>query len=271
MDTTKFALPGAINLQGRIGHGSFTVNEQDGLTEATVTLATRNKNSDIAERTVVELDGPTLVVMTPRQGGVFDLGLFGGDGDSHQHAIDITVSVPSGTAVRLSAVTADVAVNGRSGSADIAAGSSAITLDHVDGDLRLRSGSGSARVSRVSGSVEARSGAGDTHYGEIGGSLTSGCGSGDLDVGAVHGSVRSRAGSGSASLAAVYGDVDVVSGSGRLAIGLPAGRTVRLDVTTGSGRVNSELPVDDAPTAKDVPITVRARTGSGDVRLFRAA
>ena len=40
---------------------------------------------------------------------------------------------------------------------------------------------------------------------------------------------------------------------------------------TGSGRVNSELPITDAPAATGDPITVRARTGSGDVRLFRAA
>jgi len=269
MDTRTFPLDGPINMQGRIGHGSITVNAQDGLAEASVTLAPRHKDSDILERTVVELRGPTLVVTTPRQGGIFDLALLGGT--RQRDAIGITVSVPSGTAVKLSAYTADITVNGRCGSADVASGSSTITLDQVDGDLRLRYGSGTARVAGVSGSVEAKSGSGDAHFGEIGGSLTSACGSGDLEVAAVRGSVRARAGSGTATLSAVYGDVDLVSGSGRLAIGLPAGRSARLDVTTGSGRVNSELPVDDAPAKSGTPITVRARTGSGDVRLFRAA
>ncbi|MFN2517634.1 MAG: DUF4097 domain-containing protein [Jatrophihabitantaceae bacterium] len=268
MDTKTFPLDGPINLRGRIGHGSFTVNAREGLTEATVLLAARHGGSDALESTVVEMRGPTLVVATPRQDGIFDLGPGGG---KRRDAIDITVTVPSGTAVKLSTFTADITVTGRCGSADVASGSSMITLAHVDGELRLRYGSGTARVDRVTGSVQTRSGSGDAHFGEIGGSLTSGCGSGDLEVAAVRGPVRSRAGSGAALLAAVYGDVDVVSGAGSVAIGLPPGRSARLDVRTGSGRVNSELPVEDAPSSQDAPITVRARTGSGDVRLFRAA
>jgi hypothetical protein len=270
MDCRTFPLDGPIDLYGRIGHGSFVVNAHDGLTEATVTLVPRDKDSDLLERTVVELRGRTLTVMTPRRGGIFDLGPLGGRARVHE-AIDITVAVPSGTAVKLSAVTAALTVTGRSGSADVAAGSSTIGLGHVDGDLRLRFGTGTARVEQVSGSVEARSGSGDAHIGEIGGSLTSGCSRGDLSVAAVHGSVRVRTGSGTTSIGAVYSDVDLASGSGPLAVGLPAGRTARLEVTTGSGRVNSELPVEDAPTAGGTPITLRARTGSGDIRVFRAA
>jgi hypothetical protein len=269
MTTKTFPLDAAINLLGRIGHGSFTVTEQDDLTEATVTLAPRGKNSDLLESTLVEMSGRTLSVQTPRQGGIFDLGLLGGR--SRREAIDITVTVPSGTAVKISAVTADITVTGRSGSADIASGSSTISLGDIDGDLRLRYGSGTARVGNVSGSVEARSGSGDAFFGEIGGALSAGCGSGNLEVVSVRGAVRSRAGAGAASLGAVYGDVDVARGSGTIAIGLPAGQPARLDVTTGSGRVNSELPIEDAPTTKLSPITVRARTGSGNVRLFRAA
>jgi hypothetical protein len=274
METKTFPLDGPIQVVGRVGNGSFTVRAQDDCKEATVTVSPRNKPSTGAaqfrERTVVELRGSALVVVTPRQGGIFDLGLLGGRG-RQRDAVDITVTVPSGSGVKISAFTAAVTVEGRCGSADVAAGSSTITLDHVDGDLRLRYGSGSARVARVSGSVEARSGSGDASFGEIGGSLSAGGGSGDLEVSTVRGSVRSRAGTGAASLGAVHGDVDLARGSGAIAIGLPAGRTARLDVITGSGRVDSELPIEDAPTAKGRPITVRARTGSGDVRLFRAA
>jgi hypothetical protein len=269
MTTKTFPLDGPINLHGRIGHGSFTVTEQDGLTEATVTLAPRSKDSDVLKTTAVEMRGNTLAIVAARQGGIFDLGMLGGR--RQREAIDITVAVPSGTAVKISAVTADITVTGRSGSADIASGSSTISLGDIDGDLRLRYGSGTARVGNVSGSVEARSGSGDAYFGEIGGALSAGCGSGNLEVASVRGAVRSRAGSGAASLGAVYGDVDVARGSGTIAIGLPAGQPARLDVTTGSGRVDSELAIEDAPTSKVSPITVRARTGSGNVRLFRAA
>jgi hypothetical protein len=268
MTTTKtIPLTDPINLSGRIGRGSFTVSAQDDVTEATVTLAARGKGSDVVERTTVELRGPTLYVTAPRQGGIFEL--IGRNSD--RDAIDVTVVVPSGTALKIATFTAEVTVTGRSGSADIVSGSATITLDHVDGDLMLRYGNGAARVSQVTGSVMARSGSGTAVFGEIGGSLTSGCGTGDLTVSAVHGAVRARAGSGSASLGAVYSDVDVASGSGGLTIGLPAGTTARLDVTTGSGQVVSELAIDDAPRGKGRPISVRARTGSGDVRVVRAA
>ena len=271
MDTKTFPIDGPISLIGRVGHGSFTVTAVDDCTEATVTLSAVDKTAaDTLERTAVEMRGSALAVVTPRQGGIFDLGLLGGRGRRND-ALDIAVTVPSGTPIKVSAFTAAVTLHGRSGNADVAAGSSTIALDHVDGDLRLRYGSGSARVTRVSGSVEARSGSGNASFGEIGGSLSAGSGSGDLDVAAVHGSVRSRAGAGAASFGAVYGDVDLARGSGAIAIGLPAGRAARLDVVTGSGRVNSEMPVEDAPTADGKSITVRARTGSGDVRLFRAA
>lgn len=270
MTTKTFPLNGPINLHGRLGHGSFTVDARDGLIEATVVLTPHGKDLALLENTVVEMRGDTLSVLVPRHGGISDLGLFGGR-SRERDAIDISVTVPGGTAMRISAFTADITVTGRGGSADIASGSSAISLEEVHGDLRLRYGSGSARVGSVTGSVEVRSGSGDARFDEIGGALSADSGSGTLEVTSVRGAVRSRAGSGAASIGAVYSDVDVARGSGTIAIGLPAGRPVRLDVTTGSGQVDSELPIEDEPATQNNPITVRARTGSGNVRLFRAA
>jgi hypothetical protein len=45
----------------------------------------------------------------------------------------------------------------------------------------------------------------------------------------------------------------------------------RLDVMTGSGQLRSDLPVADTPNPAARAISVRARTGSGDVHLVRAA
>ena len=270
MTTTTFPLPGPASLQLRVGSGSLTVHARYALTEASVSLVPRVADSDVVERTLVELRGSTLLVMAPRQGGILDLPILGGRRHSRD-AMDVTITVPSGSAVKATTNTADIAVDGRCGTADIASGASAISLDEVDGDLRVRYGSSTCRVGRVSGSVELRSGSGDARLGEIGGVLSAARGSGRLDVAAVHGPARSRSGSGPTTLGAVHGDVDVASGTGELAIGIPAGQAARLDVTTGSGRVNSELPVEERPATAGRAITVRARTGSGDIRLFRAA
>lgn len=270
MSTSTFALDGPINVDVRVAHGSLTVHAEDDLSEVRVDLEPQQPDSDIVDRTVVVMRGNTLVVATPRRGGVFDLGFFGGPQDERDR-IDVTITVPSGTAMKLHSFTASVTTTGRTGSADVAAGAATVTLDQVDGELRLRLGSGDADVSTVTGAVQSRSGSGNAHFGEIGGDLSCGCGSGRLEVDRVLGRVRSRTGSGTASLGAVYGDVDLASGSGAVAIGLPEGHSARLDLTTGSGRVDSELSVDEAPAKQAKQISIRARTGSGDIRLFRAA
>ncbi|MCW2497472.1 DUF4097 family beta strand repeat-containing protein [Jatrophihabitans sp.] len=272
MTTNTFPLTGSINLHARLGHGSLTVHAVEGLTEATVALTRRGaslqKGDDALERISVELRGPTLFITAPRQGGIFDM--IGG-WRRERDAVDVEVRVPTGTAVKASTFTADVTIDGRCGGADIATGAASITLDYVDGDLLLRYGSGSSTVRRVDGSVTIRSGSGDAKLGEVTGAVHAGCGSGRLEVGSVRGAVRSRAGTGDALLSAVYGDVDLASGSGTVQIGLPAGLAARLDVTTGSGSVNTDLPIEGGPRHDGPTITVRARTGSGNIRLFRAA
>lgn len=267
--TKKFPLSGAINLNVRIAHGSVTVETEDGLAEAAVHVMADKDALELLEQTTVEMRGGALAVMAPRQGGIFDLPVFGPW--RGKRGLQVHVRVPSGTPVRISTFTAPIRILGRVGSADLASGASEIAARHVDGDLRLRYGSGTAKIVRVTGAVQLRSGSGDAQFGEVGGDLTAGCGSGDLQVRVAHGAVRSRCGSGTARLAEVHGDVDVASGSGGVEVGLPTGVTARLDVHTGSGAVRSELPIEDAPAPGAPQIRLRARTGSGDVRLFRAA
>jgi hypothetical protein len=268
MTTRTFPLSGPINLHVRIGRGSLTVTAQDDLPEASVTITARAADNDLPDHVSVGMDGRTLYVLARRQDGMLDM-LSARRGDDE--AVDVAISVPSGTAMKIRTYTADVVVHGRSGGADVAAGAAAIAMDEVDGDLRLRYGSASSTVGRVHGSVVVRSGSGDARFDEIDGDLQAGFGSGDLRIGAVRGSVRYRTGSGGTVLGSVHADVDVTAGSGDVAIGLPAGLAARLDIKTGSGRLTSELPVDDDRTGDGPTIAVRARTGSGDVRLFRAA
>jgi hypothetical protein len=267
MTTKTFPVTAPIRLVGRIAHGSFTVHAVADVTEARVDITSRGTQS-ILENVSVELRGSTLEVSLPRQGGIFDLPLL--NRGLARDAVDVVVTVPSGTPTRISTYTAPVRIEGAVGHADVATGVADIEIDSVKGDLRLRYGSGTAEVRSVTGSVQARSGSGSARFGEVGGALNSACGSGDLTVSTAHGLVRSRTGSGGASLGAVFGDVDLVSGSGAVSIGLPSGQSAKLELLTGSGRVNSDLPVEPNATNKGRPITVRVRTGSGDIRLVRA-
>lgn len=267
MTNFTFPVPSRINLVGRIGHGSFRVDAHDGLTEATVEL---HGEPETLDKTTVEMRGSTLVVSLPRQGGIFDMSFFGMDRD-RRDVLDVVVTVPTGTPVKISTFTADITTTGRVGSADLASGVASISVADVDGDLRLRYGSGSSDVHFVRGSVQSRAGSGSGRFGEVLGALTSACGSGNLMVDLARGAVRTRAGSGDAVIHAAHGDVDFVSGSGSITLGLPAGRSARLDVMTGSGRVESEMPVESQAMSDGPPMRVRIKTGSGDVRLIRAA
>jgi DUF4097 and DUF4098 domain-containing protein YvlB len=268
MATHRFPLSGPINLNVRVGHGSVHVTTQDGLAEATVALEPGGQAEEALEQFSVEMRGPTLHVLGPHQGGVFDLGWFG---RRNRGGVDVYITVPTGTAVRISTFTAPVTIHGRVGGADLSFGSGDADLGEVDGDLRVRFGRGTARAQSVRGSVHVRSGSGTVRLGEVGGDLHAGCGNGDLHAGAVRGRISSRCGSGTARIGEVHGDVDVASGSGRVEIGLPTGVSAYLDVHTGSGQVRSDLPVEGRANAANESITIRARTGSGDVHLFRAA
>jgi hypothetical protein len=265
MITRTFPLDGPINLHARLAHATLTVEAADGLGEAQVDVVARGDSSAV-DRVSIALTGRTLQITTPRQGGLLDLV----SGGRARDAVEITVRVPAGTAMKISSMIGAITVRGRSGGVDIATGVAPIDLDVVDGDLRLRYGGATARVHEVRGNATLRSGSGDAVLGAVSGDLSCGCGSGSLEVGSVGGRVRWRAGSGTARLARVHDDVDLASGSGAVSIGLPAGVSARLDVTAASGRVASELPIESRPSGTGRPITVRARTGSGDIKLFRA-
>lgn len=270
MTTQTFALDGPINLRAWLGRGTLTVTAIDEATEASVTLTDRDPAGDAVSRITVAMRGRTLEVLAPREGGLADV-----LGDlmlrNEPGTVDAEIVVPAGTAMQLSTFTADITLVGRSAGADVATAAGAIVLDHVDGDLRLRFGRSQGRVERVSGDVVVRSGSGDVSLGQIDGNLEVATGSGEVTADVVRGSVRARAGSGGLRLAAAHGSVDFTCGSGPLSVGLPAGVAVQLDVKTGSGQVRSDLPIEDQRTGSGPSIAIRARTGSGDVYLFRAA
>jgi len=270
MTDHTFAITGAIDLNVKLGSGSVVVRCVDDLTHAAVTITPREESSDIADRFTVELRGATLVVHGPRpRGGFFELPMFAA---ARQHdAVDISVTVPSGTDVKVASLSADVTVHGSAGATDIASGASAIDIEMVDGDARIRFGSGHVTIGAVRGSAQVRAGSSDVTVGDAGGSLDVAFGSGNLLVHTARGPVRMRTGAGSARIGQAEADVDLTSGTGELAIGLREGQNARLDIVTGTGHLNTEMPVQQAPSGKGRAVNIRARTGCGDVTISRAA
>ena len=150
-------------------------------------------------------------------------------------------------------------------------------------DLDVRTGSGDVRVRVgpddrvVKGAVSARAGSGDIEIEGAGGGLDAQAGSGDIRASAVGGAVNVRVGSGSINVAqTVSGEVDVRAGSGDVSVALPRDAAVTLSLQTGSGSIDSALPVqfDDQRHRNRIEGVVRGggtrvdiRTGSGSIHI----
>jgi DUF4097 and DUF4098 domain-containing protein YvlB len=221
----------------------------------------------VLDRVTVEMQAQTLHVTGPRQGGLADL-LGGWRRD--RDGIDAVIEVPTRTAVKISSASEEVTITGRCGDTDIATTAARISLDTVEGNLRLRYSSANSRVGTVTGSAELGAASGSAHFGEVGGPLDCKFGSGELTVEVVRGELRLRAGSASARIGAIYAHADLAFGSGPISIGLPTGVTAQVDIMSGTGDVHSDLPVEPAPGQATQAIKVRARTGSGAIRILRA-
>ncbi|CAM3997156.1 DUF4097 family beta strand repeat-containing protein [Smaragdicoccus niigatensis] len=265
MTIKNFPVTGPLALNFRVGNANVIIRAVAGITEATVSLTQRDGGTEIIDQTVVELKGTELVIRQSQQTFAEFLALFRG-----RHAeLLIDATVPEGSRVRIASRSSEVTIEGRTGTADIATGATNLVFDEIDGDLRFRTGSGQASGRRVVGAVILRSGSGNASLGEVG-SVEMGTGAGTLEIGVAHGSVRMRTGSGTASIQTAEGDVDFVSGSGGLTVGLPEGKHAHIDVMTGNGRLDTDLPVSEQAPANGTSTSIRARTGSGDIRLHRS-
>ena len=272
-----FPVSGPLELRCEFRSGALTVHGKEGLTEARVIIRSPDADLPIDQLFRVELTGNRLEVAEQPEHGSFlqavlggDLRAFARDRMFGRAELEIVVEVPAGSPVKIAAMSASVTTTGRIGATSVSSGAANIALDVVDGGLQLRGGSGNTAVNRLIGSGQVRGGSGRVRLGEITGTLTVGVGSGEVEIGVAHGPVRVRSGSGSTVIGAAEQDVDIASSSGPVTIGLRAGQQARLDVATGSGRLNTEMPVQDAAGTGD-SITIRARTGSGDVTVRRAA
>jgi hypothetical protein len=273
-----FPVTGQLALRCEFRSGSLSIQARDQLAEARVTITPRDADLPVEQLFRVELIGDRLeVVEQPENGGSLWQSVLGGDLRSFTRdrlfgrtEVDIVVELPAGSAVRAAVSSAAVQATGRIGTTSIGAGSSDIRLELVDGELKLRGGSGTVTVHRVTGAASVKGGSGRIQIGESGGPLSLAVGSGEVEIGTAHGEVRSRSGSGTTAIALAEQSVDIASSSGPVTIGLRAGQQARLDVATGSGRLHTEMPVQDV-RPEGAAITVRVRTGSGDVILRRAA
>jgi Putative adhesin len=189
--------------------------------------------------------------------------------------LHVVVGAPAGSAVSLRAGSADARIDGTAGLCNVQMGSGDMSLERTNGPVKVQTGSGAVHLGTIDGDLAAKTGSGDLEIASIAGNTKLVTGSGDVWIGTVRGEhLSAKTGNGDLTIAdAESGDLELMTGSGNLRVGVGSGVTAELDMTTGSGRVRSDLEINDGPVPADAEAAVRlrCRTGSGNATVTRAS
>lgn len=266
-----------------VGAGTVSIDAEE-RTDTVVTVRPRDPGSDhdtrAAEQTTVDHTDGRLVVRGPNR---TVRSLFGGSG-----AVVVTISLPAGSRVEARTAAALTTTSGRLGDCQLHAAGGAVTLERtgglrlrtshaavsvgcVDGDADIATARGPIRVGRVEGAARIQTARGEIHLEEVAGPLTVASGAGPISVERAGAGVHARAGRAAICLGEVVrGTVTLVSGHGRLEVGIREGTAALVDLLSGHGRVRNDLHATDEPDPDEETVSVRARTGHGDIVIRRA-
>jgi len=260
----SFSTPDPVDLEVRNPVGTIEVTAADTDTSTVqVTPLNGTDSAEAADRVRVELsaDHRRLLVAAPEKRIVFGRGA----------RLAITVTVPTGSRLRARAASADLTCSGQLAAVESHTASGDVSLDEVTGGTEVHAASGRVRIGSA-GAVSVRTASGDIRVERAGGDVDVHSASGRVHVGLAEASVRVHTASGDVAVdEAVRGAVDLTAAAGDLRVGVRSGVVARLDLNTVSGRVRSELPVQDAPPEGGPTLVIRSRTMSGNVQIGPAA
>jgi hypothetical protein len=186
-------------------------------------------------------------------------------------AFAVRITTPAGAAARIAVASADVEMTGRFADLELTGASADLEVEQGT-DVHLRTASGDARVGTVDGRGSIGSASGDVRVGQAHGPLQLRTASGDVSVERTSGTVSVSTASGDVTVgAATGGTVQIKTVSGDASVGVVPGLRVWLDLSSVSGRMDSQLE-DDGRSADGPPaLTLTMRSVSGDMRIHRTA
>ncbi|CAM5621928.1 hypothetical protein GCM10010329_20180 [Streptomyces spiroverticillatus] len=159
----------------------------------------------------------------------------------------------------------------RAVSADLTTSHGSVTVEHVEGDADLTTGSGEIHAVRIGGTCDVKNSNGSTRIDDVTGSLTLRIANGRVVVGRAHASVTSRTANGSVRIDEVTRDrTTVETSAGNIEIGIRTGSAAWLDVTSGMGRVYTDLEDSSGPGDAEEAVEIRAHTTMGSITIRRA-
>jgi DUF4097 and DUF4098 domain-containing protein YvlB len=257
-----FETPEPVDLRIRAATGVITVTAADTTTSTVEVTAIDDDARELAEETTVQLDGRQLRIEQPERRHFLGI---------KRRRVSITVTVPSGSSLTTKSASARITASGRYSTVDASTASGTVTVDQVDGDVDATCASGDVTIGSGR-AIRAHSASGRIDIGHATGDVDVKCASAQIRIGVAEGSVRAKAASGDISIdEARAGTISLSVASGNLKIGVRSGVSAHLDLRSTSGRIRSELPVEDDAPDDGAPLEIQARTTSGNVLVVPAA
>ena len=267
-----FDTPGSVSLQIKLPSGRVVVTTADEPKTTVEVVALGRRGQDAMEEIEITMDersGRHVVRVEQRdrfRWGPIQI-TWGGD-------FECRVTCPPGTDLELSGASTNVRVDGELGEVSARTASGDIRLQGVVGPLQVKTASGDVFVGVVGGQGAIATVSGDVGIERIDAALTARAVSGDITIGSIAAELGISTTSGDVDLKAVLdGDVRVQTVSGDVRVGVARGTRVWVDAASVSGRLESELGLDDEQVDETeggiVPLHVK--TVSGDVSVVRAA
>ncbi|HJR96242.1 MAG TPA: DUF4097 family beta strand repeat-containing protein, partial [Gaiellaceae bacterium] len=183
---------------------------------------------------------------------------------------------PPGSDLELSGGSTDLRADGELGEVSVRTASGDTRLETVLRELQVKTASGDIDVASVAANAALVTVSGDVLLGRSDASITARSVSGDVTIGSSSGELGISTTSGDVDVKAVSGgDVRVQTVSGDVRLGIARGTRTWIDAASVSGRLESELGLEDQEPGSDddgspvVPLHVK--TVSGDVSVVRAA
>jgi len=289
-----FGTPAPISVSLELGVGSAEIvasDREDTVVEVRPTNPARKVDLGAAEQTRVSYSDGTLTVKAPKNWRH----LVWSEGGS----VDVKIELPSGSKLRGEAALGELRVIGPSGPAlvrvggllgectlkvgagdiqvsqagplQLRTGAGDITVEQAVGQSDMTTGSGTVRVSRADGAAVIKNSNGDVWVGEAGAGLRVTTANGNVSVGLARSDVEAKTANGSVQIDEVMGGmVHAQTAMGNVEVGVRRGVAALLDLETSWGKVLNGLDASGAPQPGQPSVEVRARTGFGDIRVFRA-
>lgn len=214
---------------------------------------------ELAETATIAFEGGQLRVEVPER-GLWRRG---------PASLHVRLTLPAGSSVTCAAGVVTFTSEGRLDDVSIKTGVGTVTVPEAAGAISIRCGDGTVDIGSA-GSVALKCGRGDLRIGRAG-DVQVKAGQGTVDIGASRGAVFVKGAMVTLEVhEASGGEITFETAMGNAHVGVVAGTTVELDLSSATGDARSELAVATGLAGDTADLSIRLRTTSGDVLVTGA-